>query len=784
MLRADERHHTHVLTREFLASDEAYALQGELAALDREAATRGGSYVSGFWHSMYVELRCAQPVNTTPYLRLASPAAALAPAADAQLVRAAELLHDVTAHRHALLAGTLAADTLKTRALDMRQVAPLHGATRVPVDGARDVLLPMDADARHVVVLRRQRAFALRVADARGAPRSVGELLAALDAIRRTADARGDALPALALSGLPRARWAAFRSRLLDESPVNRETIDAIERATFVLALDETPVPDGDDDAYGHALLHGAERGASATLRTRFWDKQQMVVMPDGSASSLLEHTAVDGDSTLSMWRFADEQARARRSNPDDALGAAPVQDEHVYELVRRARALSLSLPASRPLLRRLTRQTTQRFDVDDAELKRDIEAAQHDYVAQVADVDHSALRCSMYGSSLIKAHKLSPDAFCQVSNALRRVCYATLIDATQQAMFQIAYWKTHGKTESTYESVSTRRYAAGRTEVMRSVTPQSAFLQRVWDSERMVMGDGKAVDVTYDTKVRALRDACAAHVARAKLAQEGKAVDRHLYSLLQLARAKERRLETYEIPRFFHDPAFSRLMTSVISTSNVSAPFFDMFGFGAGERNLLSRARHSLDHSLLLSHLSPETLLISFNSHARRHWHCVQCQCRPNDIFVFELHRPNEKVSRQFCRDAQGGTRPARERERRQLNLTLRSFAFCADFALAFSLEAAQADRAAAGRRRRARPPRHRAGRQTDRPCAEQASLARQQTAGTGTARAASCAARRRHARTSCHRKSDGRCRACAGAAGGGGPKWGAGARASSAAR
>jgi hypothetical protein len=98
-----------------------------------------------------------------------------------------------------------------------------------------------------------------------------------------------------------------------------------------------------------------------------------------------------------------------------------------------------------------------------------------------------------------------------------------------------------------------------------------------------------------------------------------------------ETALAKRRRLSNYDVPRFFDDPAFSRLLTSgtysrffvsfatdddddatnlscfvfvfwhfcllrlcrlfalfcmffpkVISTSNVSAPFFDIFGFGA----------------------------------------------------------------------------------------------------------------------------------------------------------------------------------------------------------
>jgi hypothetical protein len=59
--------------------------------------------------------------------------------------------------------------------------------------------------------------------------------------------------------------------------------------------------------------------------------------------------------------------------------------------------------------------------------------------------------------------------------------------------------------------------------------------------------------------------------------------VDRHLYSLKNIAAWKQKRLGDiqYNYPTFFTDPAYSRLTTSVLSTSNVSAPVFTLFGFG-----------------------------------------------------------------------------------------------------------------------------------------------------------------------------------------------------------
>jgi len=92
------------------------------------------------------------------------------------------------------------------------------------------------------------------------------------------------------------------------------------------------------------------------------------------------------------------------------------------------------------------------------------------------------------------------------------------------------------------------------------------------------------------------------AHITRANLAKEGNAVDRHLFGLHNLAKHKRQRLFGYELPKLFTDSSYFTLSSSVLSTSNVSAPFFDLFGFGPVIGNGLGLAYNIHDNELIFN--------------------------------------------------------------------------------------------------------------------------------------------------------------------------------------
>jgi carnitine O-acetyltransferase len=161
---------------------------------------------------------------------------------------------------------------------------------------------------------------------------------------------------------------------------------------------------------------------------------------------------------------------------------------------------------------------------------------------------DHASVVLKGLGKKFITSHRLSPDSFVQMS-------------------FQLAYWRRHQKTVSTYESCNTKHFLRGRTECIRSVTPQSVAFASTFD------------DPATDDAARfqRLKAAIEAHNAVASYCKEGRGVDRHLYGLLNIAKKHEMKL-----PAFFQDPTYATMGSSILSTSGLYSPYTALFGFGA----------------------------------------------------------------------------------------------------------------------------------------------------------------------------------------------------------
>jgi len=141
---------------------------------------------------------------------------------------------------------------------------------------------------------------------------------------------------------------------------------------------------------------------------------------------------------------------------------------------------------------------------------------------------------------------------------------------------FQLAYRRLHGANPPTYESCAMKHWFHGRTETIRSSTKQSSSMCDAFLDDK----------ATAEVKRQLLQAACKRHVelaggARTAGADDNLGCDRHLRALKCLA--DEKGLPT---PGIFNDPVFSRTSTWLLSTSNVTSPIFDIFGFGAVASN------------------------------------------------------------------------------------------------------------------------------------------------------------------------------------------------------
>jgi carnitine O-acetyltransferase len=157
------------------------------------------------------------------------------------------------------------------------------------------------------------------------------------------------------------------------------------------------------------------------------------------------------------------------------------------------------------------------------------------------------------YGSDFIKHAGFSPDAYVQMA-------------------MQVATYRLWGEQAGTYEATQVRPFLHGRTETTRSVSTQSAaFCQRMG---LRPLGDDDDAQARTE-KVKLLRDAVDAHVKYIGLAAKAQGVDRHLFGLSLVVNDREK------APDLYSDPTFIRAKRWRVSTSHLTHPKFDGWGYG-----------------------------------------------------------------------------------------------------------------------------------------------------------------------------------------------------------
>jgi len=181
-------------------------------------------------------------------------------------------------------------------------------------------------------------------------------------------------------------------------------------------------------------------------------------------------------------------------------------------------------------------------FEVDSS-IKAHIKEATASLATLKSEHEMHVLNYEGYGKNAIKAFKMSPDSWAQCTMAL-------------------AYYKMNGKLAPTYESAQTRKFKLGRTEVIRSATPEMLQWCQAMD------GDAPA-----SQKADLMRKAAASHIKYAGLAANGQGVDRHFFGLKKLLQPGE------EIPSIYKDPAFTESCNWILSTSQLSSEYLTCWG-------------------------------------------------------------------------------------------------------------------------------------------------------------------------------------------------------------
>ncbi|KIL61871.1 hypothetical protein M378DRAFT_13210 [Amanita muscaria Koide BX008] len=253
--------------------------------------------------------------------------------------------------------------------------------------------------------------------------------------------------------------------------------------------------------------------------RNRWYDKHQLIVYDNGRSGFLGEHSCMDGTPTLRMNEYMLATV---------ALGKANLGPE-------RTLTTGQDLPHPEELV----------FEVNE-KVKELVKGAEQRFDELVGKHDLHVLHYEGYGKDYMRKYKLSPDAWVQMVK-------------------QLAFHKMFGRPGVTYESAQTRKYQLGRTEVIRSASNES----KAW-AEAMLATDR---DPIYLKEL--FRKAVARHVQYSAWAADGQGVDRHWFGLKKCLKQGE------PLPEIYNDESFAKSCHWELSTSQLSSPYFDGWGYG-----------------------------------------------------------------------------------------------------------------------------------------------------------------------------------------------------------
>ncbi|KIO31608.1 hypothetical protein M407DRAFT_67722 [Tulasnella calospora MUT 4182] len=526
------------------------ALQQRLIDLDR--ASPNNWLNDNFWlKKAYHEWRAPLPVNSNWWLlfhddpnvpedlRRSIPSDG--EITEWQVRRAAWLVRRLVDFKEKLDRQEIHPDSSRTGPFCMYQYTRLFNMCRLPGYGCDSNTEPPKAsspNARKIVVFVKDWVYSVEVIERDGTPvppAGIERRLAEVVEDVRQREARGEK-PARVniLSADERDLWAKNREYLLTLSPTNRSTTTVIEESLFALSLDAHTLPPHDQPSSAPT--------SSTTKLTR----------PDVDAQ--VQNTAFGGPSGLNRW-FDKALSLMVESNgrggmmgehsPCDALIPSIIVDYSIAEHMDTAQFGEHN---------NLELGSTKAWDklewVVDEKVEAEIARAQKDAKKMLADSEPSQLWFGEYGAEWMKnVAKCSPDAYIQMA-------------------VQLAWYKDQGSMTATYETASTRLFAHGRTEVIRTLSADS----RKWVK---AMCDPSA---SVTTRKTLLLDAIAAHNAYTRDASTGKGCDRHLAGLRWMYRPDM----DGPTPKLFEDPMFSKSSEWKLSTSGLSAGTrFNGTGFG-----------------------------------------------------------------------------------------------------------------------------------------------------------------------------------------------------------
>jgi carnitine O-acetyltransferase len=513
----------------------AQLVEHEAQVQGATAAVGGSSWLAEWWDNVaYFDYRASVAFYVSYFYHFSDDSACRdGPSRAASLITGfSELCREVSS-------GTLAPEATRAGKLCSNGYKFLFHSARVP-GAMKDAVQCYDPSlySGEVVVARKNQLYSLDV---------TGLDTAAIEvALRAIVSDAGEAM----VSGVPsltatdRDAWYAARTELLSDA-TNASALEKVRKVVVhATCLPELPgveavlvTREAETHAAGAAWLialqveramfmvcldDGSPTDSTSVGRTalnagfnRWYDKTlQFIVYENGTAVFVGEHAKSDGSPTA---RLCDELltrlASGSVAHGVPAIPGAPrsAQPQSCFE--------KLQLTPGSPAVQAAISQ---------AEAYVEEEWAVHRW---------RAVRSERFGKEAIKRWGFSPDAFAQVA-------------------MQLAYYRHTGAPCGTYESINTRGFLHGRTEVARSASVDALAFSRA------MSGGGDDA-----SKLELLRAAANAHVKYLGVAGKAEGCDRLLFGLKMMMDEDELASEDAAM---YADPVFAESGTWKMSTSHL----------------------------------------------------------------------------------------------------------------------------------------------------------------------------------------------------------------------
>ncbi|MEM7555602.1 MAG: choline/carnitine O-acyltransferase [Cyanobacteria bacterium P01_A01_bin.84] len=484
--------------------------------LEMIASSTKTSYVHDYREESFAEYRGILPINKNFGIILSPIAQPELPVSCLAATWIADTLKFYLKIKHRELEPDRDSPRSGNQPMCMIQYDNLFGENRIP-GIKRDTMLKASSqrdDKEHIIIVRNGVFYLLealqgdKIAPIAEIEQQIDEILAGTNLSTNSSEP-----PIGVLTAIERTPWAVLRQGIEALSPENARNLGLIDSALFIVCLDDTKPTD---------LVTASQNMLHGDGRNRWFDKPLQIIFTDNGISGInVEHVGLDG---YVIMRYLYEVNQERKKAEDNITIPNSVSS-----------TFKLPLTPVTKLEWKLTPEIEE--SIRDAEKQVDTFIAAHEILV---------LDFQEFGRNFIKEQRFSPDAIVQLA-------------------FQLAYFRLRNKIDCVYESVHTRRFKYGRTEAMRSLTPESLELVKAITS-----------DAAAETQYTALKNAVNAHVSRQKDAQQGYGVDRHFAALRRLAIAQG------ITPAIFQDKAYKLLGDSPICTSSLAAGMgIDLFCFG-----------------------------------------------------------------------------------------------------------------------------------------------------------------------------------------------------------